>query len=673
MLLEGTEAIRKNPKALRFPHETGTICEFPRVETTLDGEEVVDGLTCVKILCKRWYYSNSTPVSHHLWLASARNYLCVRSETINGSTKRVSESSRIEELREIAPDIWLPSKVVSVDGAFDSDGTARQLPEWKDTLVLKKAAIDPGRPVSFFRDVTIPSDLPSHTIENGRLTDSHFQDREPPADAPQKLIGIVDEIRRYERESAAFEVELEKTYHKFGEGISGPTGLEYMQTKSLQRSIAHVKSLWYSEQANSTMADSSPSKSERIEAYDGAWARGSDAHHHTKGGTVASVVQATVHRNDPKAVPVHWFHMLFFRDDGNYGRLSDFLTSGWIDRHNGYRLSVSYLGEEIRDGLNCAVLRLNSIIDNVPVPQRNFRLVWLARDRNLLPVRYEWHQPAACEGLPTGIGTVKELRELRPGVWCPFRVEFLAYNGADCTGLCTGRMVINHRTEYAIRRVSLEPTIAPGEFDGPTILSKTTVWVANEAGRIIGSYEQPEDGRISISDKTYLEMLNADNLKEGKSKERIAALDALIGKTAPEFPNTDWINCPPHTWKDYTGKVVVVNFWAHWCGPSGADLKSLSELHRKWHDAGKSDVVIVGVHTAGSQPEAIDEAVKAQKLGYPICIDSPLHDGVEGWGTLCKQFAVRAIPETFVIGKDGKVAAHGRLEEMLIKAPQLAK
>ena len=518
VFLEGTDAIRSHPKVVKFPHESGSIYEFPRVETSIIGEDTVDGLACVKIRCKRYYSSRSPPVSHLLWLARERNYLCVKSETVNEGTQEVSESTRVEAFRELAPNVWILSKVVSVDGAFGPPGNDEPVGRSKETLTVKKAIINPRHPVDYFRNVTIPADLPLYRIEKGRLAGSHFEDRTPTADAPQKLRELLDALRRCEQQCASFEVELEKTYYKFGEGWSGPNGVEIMQSKTLQRSISLAKSSWYSEQAKSENADGNSSGWERIEAYDGSWLRSSYADNQTLRGVPTSRLQAIIRKNGAKGVPAHHFHMLFFHDSGNFGPLAEFLVSGWDDEQNGYRLTVSYLGDETRDGLRCAVLRLETIVGDTPKPQRSFRLVWLARDKSYLPVRYEWHEPAKCPGLPTSVGVAKDIRELRPGVWCPFQTEFLAFNGSSCADLCTGRMIINYRTIYALRKATLDPQVAPDQFAGPTIPKGTTVYVETEAGQSIGQFLQASEGRPSIAEPAFSQMLK--QFEENKEKKR---------------------------------------------------------------------------------------------------------------------------------------------------------
>ena len=53
--------------------------------------------------------------------------------------------------------------------------------------------------------------------------------------------------------------------------------------------------------------------------------------------------------------------------------------------------------------------------------------LWLARDRNLLPVRHEWHELRVSKTVPTGVFRVSELREIRPALWFPFKARDVAW------------------------------------------------------------------------------------------------------------------------------------------------------------------------------------------------------------------------------------------------------
>ncbi|MEP7284372.1 MAG: TlpA disulfide reductase family protein [Chloroflexota bacterium] len=92
---------------------------------------------------------------------------------------------------------------------------------------------------------------------------------------------------------------------------------------------------------------------------------------------------------------------------------------------------------------------------------------------------------------------------------------------------------------------------------------------------------------------------------------------------------------------DYRGKIVVVNFWASWCGPCRAETPALVKLWDVYKDR---DVVFVGVAT-DDLPEAVAAFAKSYHVNYLAGPDLNSDIGVA--------YFVMALPTTLIIGKDG--------------------
>lgn len=94
---------------------------------------------------------------------------------------------------------------------------------------------------------------------------------------------------------------------------------------------------------------------------------------------------------------------------------------------------------------------------------------------------------------------------------------------------------------------------------------------------------------------------------------------------------------------DLKGKVVLLNFWATWCGPCKDEMPSLERLRKQFDPA---DVVVLSV-TTDHQRAGIQAFMKHLGLALPVLLDEDQE--VSG------SFMVRGLPTTFLVGKDGKL------------------
>jgi thiol-disulfide isomerase/thioredoxin len=104
---------------------------------------------------------------------------------------------------------------------------------------------------------------------------------------------------------------------------------------------------------------------------------------------------------------------------------------------------------------------------------------------------------------------------------------------------------------------------------------------------------------------------------------------------------------PPIKLGDYSGKVLVVNLWATWCGPCRMEIPELVKFHKEYRAKG---LEVVGLSTENPQAsaEGVRRFVQEFKMDYPV-----------GWVT--PEVAITlmqgrdAIPQSFVISRDGRI------------------
>jgi len=126
------------------------------------------------------------------------------------------------------------------------------------------------------------------------------------------------------------------------------------------------------------------------------------------------------------------------------------------------------------------------------------------------------------------------------------------------------------------------------------------------------------------------------------------------GALAPDFASLD-VQGRERRLSEWNGKVVVLDFWATWCGPCVSSLPHTQEVARRYKDQG---VVIIANCTSDSRKN-FEKFVKANQTKYQelIFTSDPHERGTPTFGDRAssKLYGVSGIPSQFIIGRDGKV------------------
>jgi thiol-disulfide isomerase/thioredoxin len=144
------------------------------------------------------------------------------------------------------------------------------------------------------------------------------------------------------------------------------------------------------------------------------------------------------------------------------------------------------------------------------------------------------------------------------------------------------------------------------------------------------------------------------NHPESKYTEMLGGYLKQVGKLAigAEAPNISAVDTSgvEHSVEDFRGKILLIDFWASWCGPCRRANPQVVKLYNTYKDQGFD---ILGV-SLDKNAGAWKKAIIADKLTWTHISD------LKGWSCVpCKDYKVSSIPQTFLLDRDGKIVGKG--------------
>ncbi len=118
---------------------------------------------------------------------------------------------------------------------------------------------------------------------------------------------------------------------------------------------------------------------------------------------------------------------------------------------------------------------------------------------------------------------------------------------------------------------------------------------------------------------------------------------AKLRKAAPGFVLTDSTGAAVNL-SSYKGKVVLLDFWATWCGGCKVEIPWYIEFASKYKDSG---LEVIGVSMDEEGWKLVKPFIETKKMNYPVVI------GDEG---LARKYGLEAMPMTLVIDREGRIA-----------------
>jgi thiol-disulfide isomerase/thioredoxin len=185
-------------------------------------------------------------------------------------------------------------------------------------------------------------------------------------------------------------------------------------------------------------------------------------------------------------------------------------------------------------------------------------------------------------------------------------------------------------------------------------------------GRVLAQLQRDDEAKARF--EQYAKMKTVDDVNRRRALRYIDRVELARARMVPPFSITT-VDGRQISMDDLQGKVVLLDFWATWCGPCREALPHLREVAKKFQG---EPMVIVSV-SLDSDEQKWKEFITKNEMTWPQYRDGSFE------GHLAKTFSVNAIPHTFTIDADGVLqdehigdaSIEGKLKKLLARAREL--